>query len=55
MRSQYPDDDFFEEFEKEFSPEQDHPLQTLGTWIIVSGCLIIILIWLMSLFDMLRH
>jgi hypothetical protein len=55
MGQEYPEDKDLEEFEKEFSMEKDHPLQVLGSWIIVLGCLAAIITWVLFLLEILRH
>lgn len=49
------EDDSFEEFEQEFYPENIHPLQALGAVIIGIGAIGILLWWIVSLVDVLRH
>lgn len=44
-----------QEFEEEFSPERLHPLQALGAFIIVFGCIVAIVTWITLLLDILRH
>lgn len=44
-----------QEFEEEFSPERLHPLQALGAFVIVFGCIMAIVAWVTLLLDILRH
>lgn len=44
-----------QEFEEEFAPEHLHPLQALGAFVIVAGCLVAIIAWVILLLDILRH
>lgn len=43
------------EFEEEFPPGSLHPLQALGAFVIVFGCLVTIIAWVILLLDTLRH
>lgn len=47
--------DDMQEFEEEFSTEPLHPLQALGAFVIVFGCIVAIIAWVTLLLDILRH
>lgn len=51
----HDEDDSFEEFEQEFYPENIHPLQALGAVIIGIGAIGVLLWWIVSLINVLRH
>lgn len=55
MDTEDPEDESFEEFEQEFSPEELHPLQSLGAIVIGVGAIAVMLFWILSLLDVLRH
>lgn len=44
-----------DEFEEEFNMEKDHPLQALGAWLVVLISVTAMVIWIMSLMDILRR
>lgn len=47
--------DDMQEFEEEFSTESLPPLQALGAFVIVFGCIVAIIAWVTLLLDILRH
>lgn len=55
MDTEEPDDEIFKEFEEEFIPEEMHPLQAFGAIVIGVGSIAVLIFWVLSLMEALRH